>query len=149
MLESVDGLGILLGLCVHRAEEVPGVGIVGIDLSDAAEGVYRGLRIARVFIKQAEVIPGMRVGGITFDRFFEKFLGLINPTQAEQGDALIQARGRQLGIARSSVLKGFQSFREGLLVHVSNAQIIQTSGFGGGGGLFGCRGEKEQGNQQK
>src|SRR5437762_11379797 len=76
VLESFDRLRILPGLRIGAAQKVPGVGIVGIDLSDAAEGVYRGLRIARVFIKQAEVIPGMRVGGITFDRFFEKFLGL-------------------------------------------------------------------------
>ena len=58
----------------------------------------------------------MRIGGITLDCFFEKFLGLINPTQAEQSDALIQARG--------GVLKSFQSFRERLLVHVGYAQVI-------------------------
>ena len=93
MLKSVDRLGKLPGLGVGATQEVPGIGIVGINLGDAAEGIYRGLRVARVFMKQTQVVPGMRIGGITFDSLFEKFLGIVDASQAEKSDALIQARG--------------------------------------------------------
>src|SRR6266550_8930549 len=93
VLKSFDRLKILSGLGVGAAQEVPGVGIVGINLDDATESIYGSLRVARVLMKQTQAVPGMRIGGITFDRFFEKFLGRIDASQAEQSDALIQARG--------------------------------------------------------
>ena len=49
VLEGVNRLRKLLGLHVGCAEKIPGVGIVGIDLSDMFESVDRGLRVASVF----------------------------------------------------------------------------------------------------
>ena len=71
MLECVDRLRRLFGLHIGCAEEIPGVGIVGIDSNYMFEGIDRGLRIPRIFGKQPEVIP--RVGNlwILLERIFE------------------------------------------------------------------------------
>src|SRR3954447_601014 len=61
MLEGVNRLRILLDLHQRRAKKVPAVGIVGIDLGNAAKGLDRALRIVGIFVQQTQAEPGMRI----------------------------------------------------------------------------------------
>ena len=81
MLESFNGLRILLGLGVNAAQEVPCIGIVGIDFDDVAKRVRSGLRVAGIFIEQSEVVPRVRIFGIALDPFQQNFFCLIHPLQ--------------------------------------------------------------------
>ena len=98
VLEGVNRLWILLGLRVCRAQEIPGVGVVGIDFSDVLERINGRVGFVRVLRKQAEVVPGMRVFGILLGDFLQDCLGIIDFLQVEQRDGTIQFRNRQLRI---------------------------------------------------
>ena len=81
VLESFNGLRILLGLGVNAAQEVPCIGIVGIDFDDMAKRVRSGLRVAGIFVEQSEVVPRVRIFGIALDPFQQNFFCLIHPLQ--------------------------------------------------------------------
>ncbi len=98
VLESVNGLRKLFGLHVGCAEEIPGVGVVGIEFDDVLERVNRALCIARILREQAEVVPRVRDSGILLQHSLECGFGLVNLLQVQEGDAFIQARNCQLRI---------------------------------------------------
>src|SRR5580693_1720489 len=131
MLESVDCLGILLTLGVGGAQEIPRVRIVRINFGDSAEGIDRGMRIRGVFFQHAEVIPGVRIIGILFHGLLKKLPCRIDAPQVEQRDALIHESNLEIWIKRGRLFKHLQSLFEELLIHVGNAETIETSGLGG------------------
>ena len=89
VLECIDGLGILLRLRVHRAQEVPGIGVVRIDFGNVPEGRGGRVGFVGVLVVQAEVVPGMRVLGSLLDHLFEQRLRLVHLLQIEKRDAAV------------------------------------------------------------
>ena len=61
VLEGVDGLGKLFRLHVDRAQEIPSVGIIRIQIDDVVKRINRGLSVARILCEQAEVVPRVRI----------------------------------------------------------------------------------------
>ncbi len=90
----------------------------------------------------------MRIVGIVFHAVFEDRLGCIDFAQIQQRDTLIQARHLQIEIERLGLLKFPQRFFEQLLVHVSEAEIVQAGGFGRIG-LFWSYAQQNQSARQR
>ena len=61
----------------------------GIDLSDFAECIYSCLRVAAVFVEQAEVVPDVRIFGIGFGRIFENLFGFVDLAGVYQRNAFV------------------------------------------------------------
>src|ERR1035437_10015887 len=82
MLEGGDRFWKLLELRAGRSQEVPGVGVVRIDFSNATEGIDGQPGARRVLVIEAEAVPGVRVFGIVFDGLFQQRLrfGAACPT---------------------------------------------------------------------
>ena len=110
MLEGVDGLRKLFGLHVRRAQKIPGVGVVRIDLDNMLEGIDRGLSVAGILRQQAEVVPGVRILRILLQRIFQSRLGFVDFLQIQKGDAFIQPRDGQFGISSAACWKHFSAF---------------------------------------
>ena len=91
MLEGGDRFGELLNLSVGRTQEIPGVGVVGVDFGYAMEGVDGGACIRRVFVKEAEVVPGVRVFRIVLGGFFQQRFGVVYALEVEQGHSSIDS----------------------------------------------------------
>ena len=94
-----------------------------------AEGIGGRLRVTGVLVEQCEIVPGMRILGITFDRFFQNTFGLVHTLKVEQGDATIDLRTLLLGVKGRSPFKFLQCLFEELLVHVGHAKIVEARGF--------------------
>src|SRR5579883_3145156 len=113
VFEGLNGLRILLGLGVDAAEEVPGVGVVGIDFSDALEGSGGLVGLVGVFVEQAEVVPGVGVFGILFGGVFQQRSGVVDLLQIEQGDSAVKLGDVQGGILRTGRLDILEAGRFG------------------------------------
>ena len=78
VLEGVDRLGKLLGLHVGRAEEIPGVGIVGVDFGDVIEGVDRGLGSPVFFASRPRLYQAYGILRILLLGFFQRGFGFVD-----------------------------------------------------------------------
>ena len=87
------------------------------------------LRVARIFREQSKAVPGIRILGILLQRVFQRDFGIVDLLQIQIRDALVQSRDGKLGIRFGRLLKLLQSFFEKLLVHVRDANVVQTRGF--------------------
>ncbi len=128
VLESLDRLRKLFSLHIRRAQEIPRVGVVGIELGYVMKGVNRGLSVSSILREKPKVVPRVWILRILLERVFQRGLGFVDLLQIQKCDAFIQTRNRQLGIELRGLLEGLESFFEKLLVHVSGAQIVQARG---------------------
>ena len=129
VFKGIDRLRKLLGLHVGRAEEIPGIGVIWIDLDDVLERFDRSLRVARIFSEQSKAVPGVRALGILLQGVFQCDFGIVDLLLIQIRDALVQACDGKLGIRFGRLLKLLQSFFEELLVHVRDANVVETRGF--------------------
>jgi len=73
----------------------------------------------------------MRIAGTYFYRLLKNCSPRIDPSEIEQRNALIDCRDLEFGVERGSLFKGLQCLVEELLVHVGDAEIVETSCFDG------------------
>src|ERR1041385_3946131 len=152
MLESFGCLGKLLQLRICSAEKIPGVGIVRIDLSDFVERIRGRLRVAAVFVQQAEVVPDMRVFWISFGCVLENFFGFVHLAGVYQGYAFVDGRNRKLWVERRGFGEGFQALLKKLLIHVGLSHIVEAGSFGGfvvGSGGEGAKSQDDASENQQ
>src|SRR6185503_1640779 len=128
VLKSIDCLGILLNLRIGTTQKIPGVSIVGINLGDTAKRVDRILRVTGIFVKQSQVVPGVRVFRTLLNHFLQQLAGLVDFAEVQKCHAFIQLNDQQLWVGGSGFLKGLQSFLEKLLVHVCLADSVEADG---------------------
>ena len=131
VLKSRDSLGKLPGLQMRRAEEVPGVGVVAVDLGDVLKGINCLFQIAAVLVKQAQVVPCGWILWIVFDDFVEQHLGVIHTLKVQQRDGPVETRQTKFWIRGEGGFKILQRLLKQLLVHVSDAEIVLTRRFPG------------------
>src|ERR1700683_3426936 len=115
---------ILVQLSVDRAKKIVRVGIVRVDFRNVFESCGGVFRFANALFKQAEVVPGVWIGGMSGRDFSENCPGFVGSLQIQQSDPLIEARNITCGIRSGGMLEGFQRVGRTLLVHVGYAEII-------------------------
>ena len=138
VLKSRDSLGKLPGLQMRRAEEVPGVGVVAVDLGDVLKGINCLFQIAAVLVKQAQVVPCGWILWIVFDDFVEQHLGVIHTLKVQQRDGPVETRQTKFWIRGEGGFKILQRLLKQLLVHVGGTQVILAHSFPRSLGI-GCR----------
>jgi hypothetical protein len=69
--------------------------------------------------------------GILLNCLLKKSPGRVDAPQVEQRDALVHGSNLETWIKRGSLFERLQSLVEELLIHVGNAEIIETRGLGG------------------
>ncbi|HEV3145431.1 MAG TPA: hypothetical protein VGZ47_16180 [Gemmataceae bacterium] len=73
----------------------------------------------------------------------------IDAPQVKHRDALIHESNLEIWIKRGSLFKHLQRLFEELLIHVGNAEIIETSGLGGLVGLLCTRSTLRNGREDR
>ena len=149
MLEGVDRLRKLLGLRVGRAQEVPGVGIVGIDLGDVLETRRStACGLADVFRSSPRLYQACGSFGSCLSASSSAALASSTFCRFRQATprfrrAIAECRDQLAAAA----LKCFKRLFEQLLVHVGDAKIVQAGGFDGIG--LGCGSATGPGQRQR
>ena len=141
-----DGLVVFLELRIQVANKIISVGFIGEDFSDVFEGGDAVSEVSQIFVREAEVVPGVRIarellcGG---EKLVAAGFGFL---LIEEGDAEIQAGDGEFWVGLQSLLKKFLGVGGALLVEISDAEGVQAQRLGGivGQGrlwrLSGCRG---------
>ena len=129
VFERINRRWKLLGLHVHRAQKIPGVSVVRVDLYHSLERVNRRLRVAHVLGQHPEAVPCVGTLRILFERIFQPGLGIIDLLQIQIRNALVQPCNRELRIGLRGLLEVLQSLLKELLVHIGDAQVVQARGF--------------------
>ena len=129
LLKRRDGLVIFLQLGVQVADEITGVRFVGRDLCDVLKSGDALLRLPEVFVGESEVVPSVSILGKLLRCRFECRARRLQLLLAEQRNAQIQPGDCKFGVGLEGLLKVFLRVPGALLIHVGNAQGIETIGF--------------------
>ena len=137
-LEGGNGFFVLLLLGINQAEEILGVGIVGIERRDFLEVGDGGVGVASGFFHQAQVEPGPGIARVALRGFLQDCAGFVEALQVEEGDAGVEAANVGLGIENAGALEFAESLFELLTIHQGDAEIVFSDYFGArvGGGLL-------------
>src|SRR5216683_1006297 len=129
LLKFGDGFVVALKLRVKVAEKIMRVRFGG-KLRDVLKCRNALFRFADVFIKEAQVVPGVGVVGQEARGFLKSGTRGLEFLLAEQRNAEVQAGDGKLRISSEGFLKIFLGFGEFLLIHVGDAQGVVAKGFG-------------------
>ena len=146
LFKTGDGLVGVLQILVTDANEVIRVRIVGIVLDCLLKAVERWFQFIIGMLGQAEVVPGLGIGGVEVDGPLQGFLGVVQLLQRHQGDALIDGCLRQFRVIPEGLSKGGRCTISKLLAHLRDATIIEPRRLGTGGRLRcagGCQGRNQ------
>src|SRR5260370_7492411 len=129
LLKFGAGVVVALKLRVKVAEKIMSVGF-GRRLHDVLKCFDALFGLAGVFVKEAEVVPPVRVVGQEARGFLKSGTRGLEFLLAEQSNAEVQAGDGKLRISGEGFLKIFLGFGEFLLIHVGDAQGVVAKGFG-------------------
>jgi hypothetical protein len=122
--ECGDGFVVLLLLGINQAQEILGVGVVGIERGDFLEIGDGGVGVASGFFHQAEIEPGPGVARVALRGFLQDHAGFVEALHVEEGDAGVEAADIGLGIENAGALEFAQGFFELLAIHQGDAEIV-------------------------
>ncbi len=127
--ELGDGVLVVFQAEVDGSEKVVTVRVVGVDLDGMLEVAECRLLAAAIEVSEAEAVPDARVVGVNRGGGLEGFLSFREASEVEQSDAFIE---QGYGSGRISLV-GFVEFLERLvrelLVHESDADVVEACGF--------------------
>ena len=125
-LKRRNGLVIFLDLRIQVADKIICVRFVRFDFRHALERGNSLLHFARVFVRQPEVVPRIRIVRQLLRRCSQRRARGIELLLPEQRDTQVQPRYREFRIRFQRLLEVFLSIRRPLLIHVRNAQRVEA-----------------------
>src|SRR5260370_9865349 len=129
LLKFGAGVVVALKLRVKVAEKIMSVGF-GRKLRDVLKWFDALFGLGGVFVKEAEVVPSVRVVGQEARGFLKSGTRGLEFLLAEQSNAEVEASDGELRVGGEGFRKIFLRFGEFLLIHVSDAQGVVAEGFG-------------------
>jgi len=145
-LKRGDGLVVFLELRIQVTDKIVGVGFIGEDFGDVFEGGDSVSEVSQIFVRETEVVPGVRITRELLCGGEELVAGGFGFLLIEEGDAEIEAGDGKFWVGLQSLLKKFLGIGGTLLVEISDAESVEAQRFGGIVGqdrqrrLRGCRG---------
>src|SRR6266699_3076837 len=126
------------------AEKVQCVCIAGIDPGDLFESPHCGIGFGERSIRHAEVVPGPRALRLTPRCIEENVARFCCPLDVQQSNAFIQMSREKRWVLRLGPPERLKRFGDARLVHIGDAEIVQTnSGSGSTRPLWGGGREHE------
>ena len=86
-----DGLVVFLELRIQVANKIISVGFIGEDFGDVFEGGDAVSEVSQIFVREAEVVPGVRIARELLCGGEEFVAGGFGFLLIEEGDAEIEA----------------------------------------------------------
>lgn len=126
-----DGLIVFLELRIQVADKIISVGFIGEDFGDVFEGGDAVSEVSQIFVREAEVVPGVRIARELLcgdEEFVARGFGFL---LIEERDAEIEAGDGKFWVGLQSLLKKFLGVGRALLVEISDAQGVEAQGLGG------------------
>jgi len=130
-LKRGDGLIVFLELRIQVADKIISVGFIGEDFGDVFEGGDAVSEVSQIFVREAEVVPGVRIARELLcgdEEFVARGFGFL---LIEERDAEIEAGDGKFWVGLQSLLKKFLGVGRALLVEISDAQGVEAQGLGG------------------
>ena len=130
-MKSGDGFIVLLELRIQITQKIVCIGFVGEDFGDVFEGLNSVAEVGQIFVREAEVIPGVRVARQLLGGGKQFVSGGFGFLLVEERDTEVEACHGKFWVGLQSLLKKFLGVRGALLVEVSDAEGIQAQRLGG------------------
>ena len=109
-------------------EEIKSIGIRRIDARDMFKGIDCRIRLGKVAIEDAQVVPGACAVGPPLRRVQKNFARFVKTLHVEQSNAFVQTGCKQRRIAAPRLPEKFKGLCRASPTHLGDAEIVGSNG---------------------
>ncbi len=127
-LEPANSLVVSSSLGVELTEEIESIGIRWIDARDMFKGIDCRIRLGKVAIEDAKVVPGACAVGLPLRRVQKNFTCFVKTLNVEQSNAFVQSSCKQRRIVAPRLPEKFKGLCRASPTHLGDTEVVGSNG---------------------